>query len=450
MTIDLAHSPELSGIGGLLLFGKSPLAAFAGAQRLHGDVVEFQQLRKRYVLFFAPDAIESVVHAKTGLVKDFFTKDLGLLLGEGLLTAEGEVWKKKRKLVASAFQPHGLSAHAKTFVECTDTAIRAMRDGEDRDVYQDSMHLTLDIVTRALFGAELSRFEEVERALAQVQREYQLLWQTLRALLPRWIPLAPVRRIKKARALLDEILLEVIARKRAEPGTDLLSHLIGLRGDDGEHMTDAELLEETMTLFLAGHETTALALTYTLYLLAAHPDIYAKLLSEVDSVLAGRAPTAKDAEQMPFTSAVVRESMRLYPPAWTMARLADQPTVVAGVALEPGDQAIVCQWVVQRDPRWFREPDVFRPERWLGDECKNVPRFAYFPFGGGPRVCIGQHFALLEMLVVVARMSQSFTFELENKSPPKLMPVITLRPKGKVMLRVRRRPAPQAAGRAAE
>jgi len=326
-----------------------------------------------------------------------------------------------------------------------------MRDGEDRDVYQDSMHLTLDIVTRALFGAELSRFVEVENALAQVQREYQLLWQTLRALLPRWIPLAPVRRIKKARALLDEILLEVIHRKRAEPGTDLLSHLITLRGDDGEGMTDAELLEETMTLFLAGHETTALALTYTLYLLAAHPDIYEKLLAEVDSVLAGRAPTAKDAEHMPFTSAVVRESMRLYPPAWTMARLADQPMVVAGVALEPGDQAITCQWVVQRDPRWFREPDVFRPQRWLTDECKSVPRFAYFPFGGGPRVCIGQHFALLEMLVVVARMSQSFTFELENKSPPKLMPVITLRPKGKVMLRVRRRPAPEArAGRAAE
>jgi cytochrome P450 len=314
------------------------------------------------------------------------------------------------------------------------------------------MHLTLDVVSRSLLGSRLSRFDDVERALEVVQHEYMLLWQTLRALVPRWVPLSPIARLKEARAKIDAILLDLIRNKREAPGADLLSHLIALRHEDGSALSDAELLEETTTLFLAGHETTALALTYTLYLLAAHPDAYRKLLAEVDSVLAGRAPEAKDAERLPFTSAVVKESLRLYPPVWTMARLSEEETRVAGFELDPGDQIIFSQWVVQRDPRWFRDPEAFVPERWLTDECRDIPRFSYFPFGGGPRVCIGQHFALLELVLVIARLSQSFVFEATASGPPRLTPVITLRPKGSVPLRVRRRAPPEAgkAERAAE
>jgi cytochrome P450 len=441
----LVHSPELSGVRGLLHFGASPIRAFAEAQRLHGDVVEFRQLRRHYVMFSHPEAIEAVVHNKGVLVKDYFTKDLGLILGEGLLTAEGEVWKKKRRLVASAFHPHGLGNYAQTFITCTDEATEGLKDGEERDVYVDSMHLTLDIVTRSLFGTKLSRFDDVEAALQVVTHEYQQLWQTLRALLPRWLPLAPLRNLKGARARLDEILLEVIRDKRVRPGSDLLSRLIAFRDENNEGMNDAELLEETMTLFLAGHETTALALTYTLFLLATNPDAYAKVLAEVDSVLARRTPNEKDAENLPFTSAVVKESLRLYPPVWTMARLAEGNVEIAGVKLEKGDQAILSQWVVQRDPRWFSEPELFRPERWLSGECNDLPRFAYFPFGGGPRVCIGQHFALLELLLVVSRLSQDWVFEGESDAPPELGPVVTLRPKSKVLLRVRKRRVPEQA-----
>jgi cytochrome P450 len=446
---ELPRSAELSGFGGLLHFAASPILAFAEAQRLHGDFVLFEQLRKRYVLVFEPKAIEAIVQSRGALVKDFFTQDLAHLLGEGLLTAEGETWRKKRKLVASAFQPHGLGHYARTMVDCTDDALVAFADGETRDAYQDSMHLTLDIVVRSLFGAKLSRFLEVEEALAVVSREYQALWQTFRAFLPRWVPLAPLRRIRETKALLDGILLELIRKKRQEPGSDLLSHLISLRDEDGFGMNDHELLEETMTLFLAGHETTALALTYTLHLLAAHQDVYTKLLAEVDDVLGGRAPEPRDMERLPYTNAVVKESLRIYPPVWTMARLATDDVEVGGVRLRAGEQAILPQWVVQRDARWFPEPEVFRPERFLGDAHKELPRFAYYPFGGGPRVCIGQHFALMELVFVVARLSQSFVFETLDGEPPAVHPVITLRPKGEVPLRVRRRAAPQSV-RAAE
>jgi cytochrome P450 len=446
---ELPRSGELSGFSGLLHFAASPILAFAEAQRLHGDYVLFEQLRKRYVLVFEPKAIEAVIQSRGALVKDFFTQDLGHLLGEGLLTAEGEVWRKKRKLVASAFQPHGLGSYARTMVECTDEALAGFGDGETRDAYQDSMHLTLDIVVRSLFGAKLSRFLEVEEALAVVSREYQALWQTFRAFLPRWVPLAPLRRIRETKALLDEILLELIRKKRVEPGHDLLSHLIGLRDEDGFGMNDRELLEETMTLFLAGHETTALALTYTLYLLAANPDAYAKVLTEVDAVLGGREPGPKDMEQLAYTNAVVKESLRIYPPVWTMARLAADDVEVGGVRLRSGEQAILPQWVVQRDARWFPEPELFRPERFLGETHKELPRFAYFPFGGGPRVCIGQHFAMMELVLVVARLSQSYVFETLDGEPPAVHPVITLRPKGEVPLRVRRRAVGRAV-RAAE
>lgn len=446
---ELPRSAELSGVGGLLHFAASPILAFAEAQRLYGDFVIFQQLRKRYVLVFEPKAIEAIVQSRGALVKDFFTQDLGMLLGEGLLTAEGEVWKKKRKLVAPAFQPHGLGHYARAMVECTDDALAGFRDGETRDAYQDSMHLTLDIVVRSLFGAKVSRFLEVEEALAEVSRQYEGLWQTFRSFLPRWVPLAPIRRIRETKALLDGILLEVIRKKRAEPGHDLLSHLVSLRDEDGFGMNDRELLEETMTLFLAGHETTALALTYTLSLLASHPAAYAKLLTEVDGELGGRAPEPKDMERLSYTNAVVKESLRVYPPVWTMARLATDDVEVGGVRLRAGEQAILPQWVVHRDARWFPEPEAFRPERFLGDAHKELPRFSYFPFGGGPRVCIGQHFALMELVFVVARLSQSFVFETLDGDAPALHPVITLRPKGPVRLRVRRRPATRVV-RAAE
>lgn len=432
-------APELCGVRGLFHFANDPLRAFGDAAARYGDVVEFTQLRGSYFLLSHPEAIEAVLqHKGPELRKDFFTRDLGRILGQGLLNAEGDTWKRQRKLMASTFQPRELALFTDSMNACTDELLARVVDGEVRDVHADGMHLTLDVVVRTLFGAKLERFDEVERALAGISREFRLLWQTWRALLPRSVPLQSHARLRRIRDELAAILLELIQKKRAEPGRDLLSRLIALTDDEGHGMSDEQLRDESMTLFLAGHETTALAFTYTLRLLATHPEAYARVLDEVDRVLAGRAPTQADAERLSFTGAVVREALRLYPPVWTVARHATGALELAGVPIRENSQVILCQWVVQRDPRWFREPERFRPERWLGDECANLPRFAYFPFGGGPRVCIGQHFALLELVLVLARLSQRVTFESSGEALV-LAPVVTLRPKGPVRLRVRLR-----------
>jgi cytochrome P450 len=430
---------ELMGVSGLLHFGRDPLAAFAQAARLHGDVVEFSQLRDRYILVSHPDLIEAVVQHKGGeFEKDFFTRDLAKIMGRGLLNAEGEQWRRQRKLMAPTFQPRSLARFASTIVTCADELFARFRPGEVRDVHADAMHLALDIVVRTLFGAKLERFDDVEAALDVVATEYRLLWQTWRALLPRWVPLPSHSRLERARGVLDEILLELIQTKRKSPGDDLLSELVALTDEQGQGMTDEQLRDEAMTLFLAGHETTALALTYTLRLLSAHGATYEKLVAEVAQVLGGRAPTQADVDRLPFTSAVVRESMRLYPPVWAMARLATADVNVAGITVPAGTQVILSQWVVQRDARWFPEPLAFRPERWLNGETAELSRFAYFPFGGGPRVCIGQHFALLELVLVVARAAQSLRFGLEGPADVALAPVVTLRPRDPVRLRVLR------------
>jgi cytochrome P450 len=432
-------APELMGARGLFHFAKDPLRAFTEAARRYGDVVEFTQLRGDYLLLSHPDVIEAVLQHKGGeLRKDFFTRDLGAILGQGLLNAEGEVWRRQRKLMAPTFQPRELAVFADSMNACADALALQLTDGELRDVHADGMHLALDVVVRTLFGSKLERFDDVERALGEITTQFRLLWQTWRALLPRWMPLPARERLKRIRAELEVILLELIQRKRLTPGKDLLSYLIALTDEEGHGMTDEQLKDESMTLFLAGHETTALAFTYTFRLLARHPEIYARVLAEVDDVLAGRAPTHADVERLRFTSAVVRESLRLYPPVWTIARQATADIEIAGVPIAANTQVILSQWVVHRDARWFREPERFRPERWLAGECANLPRFAYFPFGGGPRVCIGHHFALLELVLLVARLSQTVTFEPTDEELV-LAPVVTLRPKGPVHLRVKRR-----------
>ena len=432
-------SPELSGIGGLMHFAKSPLDAFLEAKQKYGDIVEWKQLGHRYVMISDPLLIEAILQTRSGLIKDYFTRGLGALLGRGLLNAEGDEWRKNRKLIAPTFQPRELAMFADTMVACADAMLARFEEGQIRDLHSDSMHLTLDVVVRTLFGSAFSRFDDVERALAGVSREYRELWQTWRVLMPTWVPMAAHRNIRKIRQTLDETMTELIRNKREHPGDDLLSHLIALQDEQGKGLSDAQLRDEAMTLFLAGHETTALSLTYTFHLLATNPDAYAKLVDEIDRILAGRAPTQTDVAKLPFTSAVVREGLRLYPPVWTMGREASPNDIeIAGLEIPAGAQPFMSQWVVHHDERWFPDPWSFRPERWLTPESSDLPRFAYFPFGGGPRICVGQHFALLELILLVARITQTHRFERIEEDLT-MRPVVTLRPTDPVRFRVQRR-----------
>ena len=442
-TLLAEYAPELSGPTGLYRFGRDPLGSLERAQKRHGDAALFGQFRQKNVFFSDPDAVEAMlVGRQREFAKDLFTRDLVLLLGSGLLTNEGDAWREKRKLLAPSFQPREIAAYGETMVACAEDALSRFREGEPFDAYAAMMRLALDVVARTLFGSEFERFDVVEDCLRVADRSYRNLWRTWRAFVRRWFPLAAFRDLDAARRRLDTVVLELIAKKRARPGSDMLSKLVTLRDETGAGMTDTEIRDEAMTVFLAGHETTALALTYSLHLLATNPTVYERLLAEIDHELDGRRPTVADAPKLAFTNAVVRESLRLYPPVWAMARLAARDTELLGVPLPQGTQVIVSQWVMHRDPRFFREPEAFRPERWLGTECDDLPRFAYFPFGGGPRVCIGQHFALLEVTLILARFAQAVRFERAPGAKLELAPVITLRPKGPVPFSVRRREPP--------
>ena len=272
--------------------------------------------------------------------------------------------------------------------------------------------------------------------------EFQQIGLSWRRLLPAFLLRESIERIDDARDELDEILYAIIRERRAQgsEGDDLLGRLLEATDEEGAQMTDQQLRDEVATLFLAGHETTALALSYALLFLARHPPARARLREEVDEVLGGRPATMADVPALRFTDAVIRESMRLYPPVYAIGREALEDCVIAGWVVPRGAQVLMPQWTVHRDPRWFSDPEAFLPERWLDGLADRLPRFAYFPFGGGARVCVGNHFATLEAILVLATLMQHLDVRADPGFRLTLSPSVTLRPRRGVQLDLRRRP----------
>jgi len=322
-------------------------------------------------------------------------------------------------------------------VECSERFLRGLKEGVPFDVHAAFMHLTLDILVRTLFGTEISRVRDVEDALDEVMVEYSPLRMTLRVALPPWLSVLSQRRIARLRGALDSVLLELIQARRQREGssTDLLSRLLAA-GDAQGGFSDAQLRDETMTLFLAGHETTALVLTYTLRLLALHPSVAERAQREVRKVLAGRSLTLADLPALTYTRAVLDESMRLFPPAWGMTREAIADCELGEYACPAGTQVIIVPWVMHRDQRFFERPELFQPERWLTP--LELPRCVYMPFGAGPRVCIGNHFALTEAMLVLASCLAQGRFSLAQGPLLRLSPAVTLRPSGPVNMQLQR------------
>jgi cytochrome P450 len=320
--------------------------------------------------------------------------------------------------------------------------LQGWKAGEARDVHADMMRLALDIVARTLFGASAAgQAETVGRALEALMTYYA----SVMSLLPwlRWLPTPGNRRFRRAVRDLNAVVYDMIARRRADGpgGEDLLSRLLPLRDEAGRGMTDRELRDEVVTLFLAGHETTALALSYCFYLLATHPDAEARLSAELAEVLRGRSPTSSDVPRLRYAEWVVKESMRLYPPAPSIGREAINDCEIGGYHVPKGTQIGLVQWIVHRDPRWFDEPEAFKPERWDNDRAKRLPRGAYFPFGDGPRICIGTHFAMMETVLILATVLQRYRLELAPGYRLELFPSITLRPKHGVLVVLHERAA---------
>jgi cytochrome P450 len=419
-------------VGSLPEFRRDVLGFISACARQYGDVVPVRLPRRRIVLLSHPDLIEDVLtaHARR-TTKTALLNMLRPILGEGLLLSEGDTWLRQRRLIQPAFHRQRIAAYGEVMAGYAERAMQGWKDGETRDVHADMMAVTQAIVAKTLFDADVSDAAwDVGQALHVLTEDFSRR-RTRLFELPAWIPTPARRRYRAAIAQLDRIVYDIIAARRrsGEDRGDLLSILLAARdADDGSRMTDQQVRDEIMTLFLAGHETTAVSLSWTWYLLAQHPEVEALLAAEIRSVLGGRLPTVADLPRLRYTEMVVTESMRLYPPAFMVTRRVVEPFEVGGHRLAAETTLIMSQWVVQRDPRWFDAPEAFRPERWENDLAKRLPRYAYFPFGGGPRLCIGNTFATMEATLLLATIAQRFRFTLAPRASVTPLLSVTLRP----------------------
>jgi cytochrome P450 len=424
----------------------TPLEYFTKLAREYGDVAGIRILNFKTIFINHPDTIEeALVTNARKYTKGRVLRANRHVFGEGLLTSEGEFWLRQRRLVQPAFHRARIASYAAAMVEYTQRMLEGWRDGEERDAHQEMMRLTLQIVGKTLFDADVERdAQEVGKSLELLLEIGANFRRTI--FVPHWLPTPTNLRVKREVAQIEKILYRIIADRRASDrdAGDLLSMLLSARDEDGSRMTDRQLRDETITLFLAGHETTASTLSWTWWLLAQNPAAEAKLHSELDAVLGGRGPALDDLPKLCYTGHVVTESLRLYPPAWGLARLAVEDHRIAGYPVTKGMGVAMAQWVVHRDPRWYDAPEEFRPERWEGDLLKRLPKFAYFPFGGGPRQCIGNAFALMEASLILATIAQKFRLRLVTDHMVEPLASITLRPRHGVRVTLDRRRANDA------
>lgn len=429
-------------IGNFPLGSADPLGTFLRWAREFGDIFYYRAGWIQVYFLNRPDFIETVLVNQTqNFRKDHVVQNSRWFLGEGLLTNEGAPWLRQRRLSQPAFHRDRITAYAKTMSAQAEKEIAGWKDGEVHDLNADMMRLTLEIVAKVLFSTEMA--EET----AKLGWSMNMLMQHTtggRMVLPpfiRHLPLPFLLRVKRAVRQLDETVYGIIRRRHAQEtdNGDLLAMLMQARDEDGSRMTDQQLRDEVMTFILAGHETTALALSWTFYLLGENPEAEEKLHQELEHVLAGRTPEAKDLPQLPYTEKVVKESMRLYPPAWSLARSVVTETEIGGFRIPVGANIVMSQWIMHRDPRFFPDSERFLPERWTAGLTQSLPRFAYFPFGGGPRICIGAAFAMTEACLLLATIAQRIEFRLEPGHPVIPTPSLTLRPKHGIRMSLRRR-----------
>ena len=408
-----------------------PLKYFTGLMREYGDIVSLRVLNFRILLLNHPDHIEDVlVNHPRKFVKGRVLQANKRVFGRGLLTSEGDFWLRQRRLAQPAFHRARIASYASTMVEYTERLLHDWQDGEERDIHKEMMRLTLQIVGKTLFDADVERdAQEVGKSLELLLELGANFRRTI--FIPHWLPTPTNLRQERAIRQIEKVLYRIIAEKRASgrDSGDLLSMLLAAQDDDGSRMTDQQLRDEAITLFLAGHETTANTLSWTWWLLAQNPAVEAKLHAELRTLLGGRAPSLDDLPKLVYTNHIITESMRLYPPAWGTARTAIEDHEIAGYAVPKGSGVSFAQWTVHRDARWYDAPEEFRPERWEGDLLKRNPKFAYFPFGGGPRQCIGNSFALMETALTLATIAQQYRFRLVKGHPVVPLASITLRPR---------------------
>ena len=420
-------------LGVLPEFRKDPPEFLRRVAREHGDIAYLHMGTQHIYFLNHPDWIRDVlVTHQASFKKSRMLERARVLLGDGLLTSEDEFHKLQRRLVQPAFHRDRLVGYAASMVECADGCRGRWQAGVEMDVSQEMARLTLAIVARTLFSVDVSsEADEIGEALTEVLG----LFDTVLLPFSEWLeklPLPKVRRFERARARLDETIYRIIAERRAsgEDRGDLLSMLLLAQDEDtGGRMTDKQVRDEALTLFLAGHETTANALTWSWYLLSRNPAAEARMREEIATVLGGRPPGIADLPQLRYTEMVFAEAMRLYPPAWAIGRRAKVDYAVGDFTIPAQSVILISPYVVHRDARWFSDPERFDPDRWVPEEAARRPKFSYFPFGGGARVCIGERFAWMEGVLVLAAIAQQWRLRVVPGHRVEHRAMITLRPK---------------------
>ena len=438
------------GPKGLPLFGSvfepqgDSIRYLTKCSREYGDIVFFRFLGVPACFVNRPDYIESVlVTQNNNFVKSKDYRAMRRVLGNGLLLSEGDFWRHQRKLIQPAFHQDRIVAYAETMVRYTQRMMESWSDGQTLDIHEAMMRLTLGIVAKTLFDADVSHeAEDVDAALTVLMGKF-MRQAGLALLLPTWVPLPTSQLLKRAVGRLDKVIYRIIEQRRAsgQLSGDLLSVFLQVQDDEGVGMTDRQLHDEIMTLFLAGHETTANVLSWTWFLLGQNPEVEKKLFEELGRVLGGRVPTPADLPRLTYVDTVLRESMRLYPPVWVIGRRALAPFRLGDYELPANINVLISQLLMHRDARYFPEPERFDPDRWSANDPRSaaLPRFAYFPFGGGPRVCIGAAFGMMEAVLLLATIAQQFRIQIAPGQKVQMQPTVTLRPRNGIPVTLERR-----------
>ncbi|WP_411077701.1 cytochrome P450 [Streptomyces sp. cmx-10-25] len=440
-------------LGNLPAFGKDPLAFFEQL-RNRGDFVRWRFGRSRALFIAHPDNIGELL---TEIERTFDQPDLGIafrtLLGNGVVVAKGADWRRKRSLVQPSVRPKQVRSYAATMAECAVDLADRWTDGQRIDIKGEMAALTRLIAVRTIFGVDTAAdAESIGRAMDIAQKEIGAEFSGIGALLPDWVPTRGRARIKRATAVIDAEVSRIVSRHRDgdTERPDLLSRLLAARDETGARLSDREIRDETVTLYIGGHETTSSTLVWAWHLLSRNPRVRDALTGELDRVLTDREPGYDDYASLTYTQAVVKETLRLYPTIWLLTGLAKEGATIGGTPVPAGTRVWSSQWATHRDPRWYGDPEAFRPERWLtgspgsgdgdasGEETERIPEYAWFPFGGGPRVCLGTRFALVEAVLVLAVLARRFHLDV-TADGIRPVPSLTLQPDRDVLATVHAR-----------
>lgn len=406
----------------------------------YGDICRFPLAFFDCYFVNRPDLVKEVLMNHKDFVKTPAVRTLRLVVGEGLLLSKGEFHRRQRRLMQPAFQPSRIRTYADRMVRVAQEHSAKWEDGQERDIYDEMMELTLEVVSETLFSAGASGLAD------RVRRDLNIIIPLINRIadpagaLKMILPSPSNVRFLRARADLNKMVDDLIEERRrnSEDKGDLLSMLLAARDEEGDGggMTDRQVRNEALTMYLAGHETTAIALAWAWYSLAANPEVNERFRSEVSYVLEGRTPTMEDIPNLPYTRQVVSETLRLYPPAYLWDRQPLKDWDVDGYRIPKKSYIFVSPYVMQRNPEYYPDPERFDPDRFTPENAANRPKFAYFPFGAGPRICIGEHFAWTEMVLVLATLAQKWNFEYAGDRPPVTAPLVSLRPSPGIPMRL--------------